>query len=89
MKSISIRDPRVTANIETPKATISPVEAVNPKFVNEKIPAMTRVHECRSEDTGVGPSIASGNQSCVIADTDLNCIAKISPNMIELLGEEW
>jgi hypothetical protein len=79
----------VTANIEIPNPTISPVEAVNPKFVNENIPAMTRVQEWRSEDTGVGPSIASGSQSCVIADTDLNCMARISPNMIELLGEEW
>jgi hypothetical protein len=33
---------------------------------------MTKVQECRSEDTGVGPSIASGNQSQVTKITDLN-----------------
>lgn len=37
-----------------------------------KIPAITRVHECSRLDTGVGPSIASGNQSHVVATTDLN-----------------
>ena len=32
---------------------------------------MTRVHECRSDDTGVGPSIASGSQHQLAAKTDL------------------
>lgn len=35
-------------------------------------PAMTRVHECSNEETGVGPSIASGNHKKVHAETDLN-----------------
>lgn len=28
------------------------------------IPAVTMVAECKSAETGVGPSIASGNQEC-------------------------
>lgn len=52
---------------------------VVPRLANTKIPAMTSVQECKSEDTGVGPSIASGNQSCEIEVTDLNCIAKMNP----------
>ena len=31
---------------------------------SKKIPAVTRVAACINEDTGVGPSIASGNQMC-------------------------
>jgi hypothetical protein len=29
-----------------------------------KTPAVTMVAECNNEDTGVGPSMASGNQVC-------------------------
>lgn len=37
---------------------------------NTKIPAITRVHECRSAETGVGPSIASGNHKNENTPTD-------------------
>ena len=29
-----------------------------------KMPATTMVEECKSDDTGVGPAMASGNQVC-------------------------
>ena len=34
------------------------------KRTNKKIPAVTIVYAWINEDTGVGPSIASGNQKC-------------------------
>jgi hypothetical protein len=38
---------------------------------NRKIPAVTIVAACIRDDTGVGPSIASGNQICNPACADL------------------
>ena len=41
-------------------------------MINTKIPAITKVAECKSEETGVGPSIASGNHRKERDKTDLN-----------------
>lgn len=45
---------------------------VLPNITN--IPAITSVHECSSDDTGVGPSIASGSHSHVKPITDLKIV---------------
>ncbi len=39
------------------------------------IPAITRVAECKSADTGVGPSIASGSHMNEITEMDLTARA--------------
>lgn len=46
-------------------------EAEKENFMNTKIPAITKVAECKSEETGVGPSIASGNHRKVNDKIDL------------------
>ena len=79
LKSFSCLDENTTNSRETEKVVERNSREVVPKFVKTKIPAMTKVQECSSEDTGVGPSIASGSQSWVIAVTDLNCIASTKP----------
>jgi len=79
LKSFSWRDENTTNSRETEKVHERNSGEVVPKFVKTKIPAMTKVQECNSEETGVGPSIASGSQSWVIAVTDLNCIARTNP----------
>ena len=79
LKSFSCLDENTINSRENEKVHERNSREVVPRFVRTKIPAMTNVQECRSEDTGVGPSIASGNQSWVIAVTDLNCIARTKP----------
>lgn len=53
-----------------------------------KMPAMTRVHEWSSADTGVGPSIASGSQSQEIPITDLKIETVKIPRPKEVTGLE-
>lgn len=54
----------------------------------KKIPAVTMVAECKRAETGVGPSMASGNQECRPNCADLptaaitNDIASISTLLI-------
>lgn len=48
------------------------------------IPAITKVHECRRLDTGVGPSIASGSHRYVIAVTDLNVKARTKHSIVNI-----
>lgn len=84
LKSFSCLDENTTTSRETEKPHERNSGEVVPRFVKTKIPAMTNVQECRSDDTGVGPSIASGSQSWAIAVTDLNCIARTKPKIATL-----
>jgi hypothetical protein len=60
---------------EEKSAVIRPIKVIAFKIIGEyskkcenlrtkKIPAVTIVAECSNAETGVGPSIASGNQEC-------------------------
>jgi hypothetical protein len=51
-------------------------------FINKKIPAVTIVAACNKEETGVGPSIASGNQVCKPICADLPITPKNKKNNI-------
>jgi hypothetical protein len=71
------------------KVVRAPTHAINCKIVGtnskknehliiKKIPAVTMVAACISADTGVGPSIASGSQTCnpICADFPMEPIKK-------------
>lgn len=48
--------------------------------ISRKIPATTIVLECSRADTGVGPSIAEGNQGCRPNWADFPVAARTSPS---------
>ena len=51
-------------------------EITNANFCIANIPAITRVQECSRLETGVGPSMASGNQRKVQEEMDFNVAAR-------------
>lgn len=59
------------------------------KLSLEKVnkPAITNVQECSKLDTGVGPSIASGNHKLKMVETLFNIVAKSNSKMDELMTE--
>jgi hypothetical protein len=70
---------------ETKGDTTKSVESLSKRY----IPAVTIVAACIKADTGVGPSIASGNQKCkpICADLDITAIKK--KIQIELKPKEY
>jgi recombinational DNA repair protein (RecF pathway) len=52
-------------------------------LINKKTPAVTIVAACNKEDTGVGPSIASGNHVCKPIWADLPIAPKNNKNKIK------
>ena len=72
---------REKAAVPRPRTSVRPKKVgVIPQgiLLQVAIPAITRVQEWSSELTGVGPSIASGNQRAVIPETDFNIKARSS-----------
>jgi hypothetical protein len=59
-----------------------------PVLKKQKRPAMTKVAECSKLETGVGPSIASGNHKKVVTCTDFRKSAKRRKVVDELNSKE-
>jgi hypothetical protein len=57
------KDVRIPIIDKAFKAKIE-LSIIKEHLIIKKIPAVTIVAECKSAETGVGPSIASGNQEC-------------------------
>merc|ERR1712066_964307 len=55
---------------------------IKDKIIDNVTPATTIVDECKSEDTGVGPSIAMGSHQLKIKSEDLPKIDKIKIKII-------
>ena len=73
----------VKAPIKEMKAKIEGTnENIGDNLINKKTPAVTIVAACNNADTGVGPSIASGNHVCKpnwadLDNTPINSINEI------------
>jgi len=70
LENIEVKIPKI------PKIKIKLKLYVKDKSIDKVTPATTIVDECKSEDTGVGPSIAIGNHQLKIKREDLPKIEK-------------
>ena len=70
LRSTSDLPTAATGNNATTSTNTRRTGKSHPHLNAEISPAMTRVHECRRADTGVGPSIASGSHRAENTATD-------------------